>query len=195
MTKLELPDIDIDFGDRSKVLSLIKHIPASIHDDNHVKKHATGIYCQNIPYNPLTDTSSIDYKDAEHRGYFKLDFLNVNLYQKISSNQELDRLMNIEPSWHKLYDPEFCAQLIHIGNHYDTLIAMPEAVTSIERMAMLLAIIRPGKRHLIGLPWSEVAKTVWIKPADGSYGYKKSHGIAYAHLVVVHMNLLEHSTN
>jgi hypothetical protein len=67
---------------------------------------------------------------------------------------------------------------------------MPEAVTSIPRMAMLLSVIRPAKRHLIGQNWEEIAKTVWQKPNDDSYFFKKSHAVAYAHLVVVHMNLL-----
>jgi hypothetical protein len=67
---------------------------------------------------------------------------------------------------------------------------MPESIDSITRLAMFLAIIRPAKKHLIGLPWVEVNKTVWDKNDDG-YSFKKSHAIAYAHLVVVHMNLLD----
>ncbi len=55
---------------------------------------------------------------------------------------------------------------------------------------MFLSIIRPAKKHLIGLTWAEVAKTVWDKGTDG-YSFKKSHAIAYAHLVVVHMNLID----
>jgi DNA polymerase III alpha subunit len=31
---------------------------------------------------------------------------------------------------------------------------------------------------------------VWDKTEDG-YSFKKAHGVAYAHLVVLHMNLLE----
>jgi DNA polymerase III alpha subunit len=54
---------------------------------------------------------------------------------------------------------------------------------------MFLAMIRPGKKHLIGLSWSEVSKTIWDKD-EGTYSFKKSHAVAYAHLVVVHMNLL-----
>jgi hypothetical protein len=54
---------------------------------------------------------------------------------------------------------------------------------------MFLAVIRPGKKHLIGLPWKEVAKTVWDKGTDG-YIFKRSHSCAYSQLVVVHMNLL-----
>jgi len=63
-------------------------------------------------------------------------------------------------------------------------------VTSIARMAMFLAVIRPAKRHLIGKPWREVAETVWEPDDNGGYGYKKAHGVAYAHLVAVHINLL-----
>ena len=57
-------------------------------------------------------------------------------------------------------------------------------------MAMLLSIIRPGKAHLQHKDWKEIAKTVWEKPADGSYYFKKAHAVAYAHLVAVHINLL-----
>jgi DNA polymerase III alpha subunit len=69
---------------------------------------------------------------------------------------------------------------------------MPEPVNSIPRLSMFLALIRPAKKHLIGESWSEVAKTIWDKNTDG-YVFKKSHSLAYAHLVVVHMNLLEES--
>lgn len=186
-------DIDIDFPDRTQILNLIHHTPASIAQDGRLAKHATGVYVTDIPVDPFTGQSSLDYKTAEERGYFKLDFLNVSLYQQVRDQQHLDQLMQQEPPWDRLYDREFCGQLIHIGNHYDSLIKMPEAVNSIPRMAMFMSVIRPAKRHLIGLPWREVAKTVWEKPEDGSYGYKKSHAISYSTLVVVHMNLLNTS--
>jgi hypothetical protein len=54
---------------------------------------------------------------------------------------------------------------------------------------MFLAIIRPGKRHLIGLPWAKVAETIWESTEDG-YVFKKAHAVAYAHLVAVHINLI-----
>jgi DNA polymerase III alpha subunit len=55
---------------------------------------------------------------------------------------------------------------------------------------MFLALIRPAKKHLIGQAWKEVSKTIWDKNTEG-YSFKKSHAVAYAQLVVVHMNLLE----
>ena len=184
-------DVDLDFGDRTAALALLQHHPASILRNGEMVRHNTGVYITKVPTDPLTGACGLDYKDAEERGYVKLDFLNVSLYTQIKDEAHLNALMAKEPNWTLLYDPDFCSQLIHIGNHYNTLIAMPEAVNSIPRLMMFMAIIRPAKRHLIGLPWKEVAKTIWDKPEDGSYGFKMSHSCAYSHLVAVHMNLLE----
>jgi len=188
-------DIDIDFANRDAALKLLPHTAASILRDGRLTRHNTGIYVTEIPQDPFTGQASLDYNIAEDLGYTKLDLLNVSLYTQIKSESHLVELMAQEPAWDRLYDQEFCSQLIHIGNHYDTLIRMPEAVNSIPRMAMFLAIIRPAKRHLIGRPWAEVAETIWDKPTDGSYGFKKSHGVAYAHLVCVNMNLLSNLSN
>ena len=188
-------DIDIDFANREQILNLLPHTPATIIKDKQATKHNTGVYFTDIPTDPFQGFASIDYKQAEDIGYLKLDFLNVSLYNQVKSEQHLIELMQQEPDWTRLYNRELCAQLIHVGNHYDTLIKMPEAVDSIPRMAMFISVIRPAKRHLIGLPWAEVAKTVRQRPDDDSYYFKKSHSLAYAHLVAVHMNLLGNSTN
>lgn len=187
-------DIDIDFGNRDEAIRLLNVTPAGIIRDGKLIKHNTGVYPTDVPVDPFTGVASIDYKAAEDRGYAKLDFLNVSLYTQIKSEQHLDELMAREPDWAQLYDPEFCAKLIHIGNHYETLVKMPEAVTSIPRMAMFLAIIRPGKRHLIGQKWADVAKTIWDANEEG-YVFKKAHAVAYAHLVCVHMNLICKQSN
>ena len=188
-------DIDIDFANRDQVLNLLPHTAATIIKDKQATKHNTGVYFTDIPTDPFQGFASIDYKQAEDIGYLKLDFLNVSLYNQVKSEQHLIELMQQEPDWTRLYDRELCAQLIHVGNHYDTLIKMPEAVNSIARMAMFISVIRPAKRHLIGKTWAEVAKTVWERPDDDSYYFKKAHAISYSHLVVVHMNLLTNSAN
>jgi hypothetical protein len=182
-------DIDIDFGDRDRALALLKHIPAGIIRDSKLIKHNSGIYVTDIPTDPFVGCASIDHKDAEQRGYAKLDFLNVSLYTQIKSEEHLTELMNKEPDWSKIRNAEFCARVMHIGNHHGTIMNMPEPVDSMPRMAMLLAIIRPGKRHLIGKSWKEVAETIWDAEEEG-YVFKKSHAVAYAHLVCVHINLL-----
>ena len=185
-------DIDIDLGDRDKLLSLISHTKASIRKDE-VKRHNTGVYVTDIPYDPINDLASIDYEEAEDRGYLKLDLLNVHVYNQVYDEKHLIELMG-EPDWNMLNDPTTVEKLIHLGNHYNTLRKMPEPVNSIPRLAMFLAVIRPGKKHLIGRTWNEVAKTIWDRE-EGTYTFKKSHAVAYAHLVVVHMNLLSKHGN
>jgi hypothetical protein len=181
-------DIDIDFGSRDKLLELIKHTSAAMRNVNPIRKHATGVYVTPIPYDPINDIASIDYTVAEKRGYFKLDLLNVHVYENVRDEQHLVELM-VEPDWSKLKDKSFVEKLIHLNNQYYNLEKIPEPIDSIPRLAMFLAIIRPGKKHLIGKSWSEISKTVWEKGTDG-YVFKRSHSCAYAQLVVVHMNLL-----
>jgi len=183
-------DIDIDVGDREKALVYFKQTPASILRDSGLIKHNTGVYFTDIPKDPFTGFATVDHKTAEDRGYIKLDILNVGLYSQVKNEQHLDQLLAQEPAWERLYDKDFCSKLIHIGNHYDTLVKMPEAVNTIEKLAMFLAVIRPAKRHLIGKPWTEVEKTVWKKPTDDSYYFKKAHAVSYSHLVVVNVNLI-----
>ena len=183
-------DVDIDFGDRDKLLQLIKHTPAAMRNANPMRKHATGVYVTDIPYDPINDMASIDYVEAEKRGYFKLDLLNVHVYQQVRDEQHLVELMTTEPDWSMLKDYERMKSLIHLQNQYQNIKKMPEPINSIPRLAMFLALIRPAKRHLIGESWIEVSKTIWDKNSDG-YSFKKSHAIAYAQLVVVHMNLLK----
>jgi hypothetical protein len=181
-------DVDIDLGDRNKLLTVIKHIPASMRKVEPIRKHATGVHVTEVPYDPVNNMAAIDYKEAEERGYFKLDLLNVHVYEQVKSEEHLIKLMH-EPNWALLSDPIFVEKLIHLSNHYNSIKKMPEPINSIPRLAMFLAVIRPSKKHLIGLSWKEIAKTVWEKGHDG-YSFKQAHGIAYSHLVVVHMNLL-----
>jgi hypothetical protein len=186
-------DIDIDFGDRDKLLSLIKYTNASMRNVTPIRKHASGVYVTPIPYDPVNDMAAIDYTEADKRGYFKLDILNVHVYEQVKDEQHLVSLMR-EPVWGKLTDNTFVEKLIHLNGQFYNMQKMPEPIDSIPRLAMFLAIIRPGKKHLIGQSWKEINKTVWDKNDDG-YVFKKAHAIAYAHLVVVHMNLLTESSS
>lgn len=185
-------DVDIDFADRSAILSKLKHIPASRLEKGEYKKHNTGVYLQKIPTNPLTNLSSIDYKEAENRGYFKFDFLNVNVYKDIKDEQHLDKLLNTTPFWELLELDEFTNLLFHINGHGDVLRTMKPQ--SVDQLAMILAMIRPGKRHLIGKDWKEIEKEIWIK-TDDKFSFKKSHSYAYATLIVIQMNLLCETVN
>lgn len=183
-------DIDIDFADRTQALTVLRHVPASIARGNELVRHNTGVYFTEIPVDPELGIAGIDHETAENRGYYKLDLLNVHVYSQVRDEQHLLELMARPVPWQRLSDPDFFARVIHINNHYAVAQQMPEPVDSIERMSMFLSLIRPGKRHLVGLKWADVAKTVWDKTEDG-YSFKKAHAVGYSHLVAVHMNLLD----
>ena len=180
-----MPDIDIDFADREQILSMIDHRVAKL-DTN--KKHNTGIYVTEIPHNPVDNLSTINYKDAEDRGYFKLDFLNVSIYKDIKDETHLQTLMERKPIWELLEHKDFVDQVFHLSGH-DRLLKQLKP-TSVEQLAATLAIIRPAKRNLANQSWQTIMKEVWIKPTNGEYFFKKAHAFAYAVSVVVHMNLI-----
>lgn len=180
-----MPDIDIDFADRTKILNIIKNIPAILEDG---RKHNTGVYCHNIPVNPLTGLASIDYNTAEERGYFKIDFLNVNIYQDIQNEDHLNKLLQKEPLWDLLLEEKFVDLLFHLNGHLDVL--KKTCPTSVEQLGAVLAMIRPAKRYLIGKDWTTIMKEIWTKPENDDYFFKKAHAISYAMAVIVHMNLL-----
>ena len=182
-----MTDIDIDLKNRDDVLNKLKHIPASI-ITNTVKKHNTGVYFHDIPHDPTTNLSTINYKEAEELGYFKLDLLNVNIYEHVKDEAHLNKLLERTPDWALLLHKEIVEQLFHIHDHYEIVSQMKP--TSIDQLAMVLAMIRPAKRHLLGQPWSVIEEQVWQKPRDGSYFFKKSHAISYAYAIIVQLNSL-----
>jgi len=181
-------DVDIDMANREDILRLVRHIPASIRREDQLTKHNSGIYFQSIPIDPLVGISAIEYKAAEEAGWFKVDFLNNHIYSGVKNEQHLDQLLNTEPVWELLEHAEITEQLVHINKHSE-LVSQYKPVT-VEQLAMILAIIRPAKRHLVGKDWDTIRQTVWDKPADGEYYFKKAHAIAYATSIVVQLNLL-----
>ena len=182
-------DIDIDFADRDTVLKLIQHIPARQTVDGRVRKHNSGVYVTDIPWDPVNECAAIDYQTAEQRGYFKIDFLNMHVYKLIESPEHYQRMLAQEPPWQRLWqDSAWSSQLVHVGNYTDLLQSMrPD---SIPRMAAFISIIRPGKAYLQNRPWAEVFASVWDGDDSRGYTFKKSHAISYAALVALHMNLL-----
>ncbi len=190
-----MPDIDIDFGDRDEALTVIKHVNAMrINEKNKSIKHATGIYLQEIPKDILTNTSTIEYKEAENIGWMKLDFLNLGFYKQISDRNHLKKLINKEPDWTLLQDKELLDNIFHLNGHHDIVKKLKP--DSIEKLAATLCIIRPGKRHLLNLGWDTIFKKVWIPDVnDKGYFFKKSHSISYAVVIVAQLNLLEESIN
>lgn len=185
-------DIDIDLADRSKLLSLLDHISASRKNNNDFEKHNTGVYFQNIPYDPETNMASIDYKAAEEIGYMKFDFLNNSIYNKVKNLEHLDELVKREPFWQLLEIEEFVENLAHLHGHYYLLKKFKPQ--NIDELAAFIALIRPGKKHLQNRSKKEIMTKIWDKNdpeiPEGEYIFKKSHSYAYALSIIVQMNII-----
>lgn len=182
-------DVDIDVFGRDKILDSMECIYGRIDRPNDkFEKHPTGVYFQNIPRDPVTNTSTLDHRIANEYGYFKIDFLNVNMYSGIENEDHLLRLIDREPPWDFFLYQEVTDQLFHLKGHSDLLVRYKP--TSVEDLAMILAIIRPSKSYLKNSPWEEIQKKVWEKEVMSSYQFKRGHGIAYAIAIVVNLNLL-----
>ena len=107
--------------------------------------------------------------------------------EKVKDEDHLKELMNKEPLWELLETKDFCDLVFHVSGHH-TLIKKLKPKNK-EQLAAVLAIIRPAKRHLQDSSWEDIFKEVWVKPKEGYY-FKKAHAVAYAHAIVVHMNLI-----
>lgn len=183
-------DIDIDMPDRNQLLALIRHVPACQHVDALPRRHNSGIYVTDIPWDPLNGCAAIEHRQAEQRGYFKIDVLNQSVYRLIRDQAHYDQMLQATPSWSRLWqDPDWASQLVHVGGRTKLLNSMrPD---SIPRMAAFISVIRPGKAHLQGLPWDQVFSSVWDGDHSRGYAFKQSHAISYAVLVALHMNLVD----
>jgi hypothetical protein len=181
-------DIDIDVPDRTAVLQLIQHTAAMQLHQGQPRRHNSGIYVTEIPRDVINQCAAIDYTTAEARGYFKIDLLNMSVYNLIRDQAHYDQMWNTQPPWDRLWqDPAWASQLVHVGGYTSLLASMrPD---SIPRMAAFISIIRPGKAHLQNRPWQEVFESVWDGDETHGYTFKRSHAVSYAALVVLHMNL------
>lgn len=182
-------DIDIDLADRDKLLSLIQVTPARQINNDQIRRHNSGVYVTDIPWDPVNACAAIDYETAERLGYFKIDLLNMSVYQLIKSPEHYEQMLATTPTWSRLWtDSEWASQLVHIGNYTKLLNDMrPD---TIPRMAAFISIIRPGKAHLQNQSWDKVFESVWDGDDSRGFVFKKSHAISYAALVALHMNLL-----
>lgn len=189
-----IPDLDIDISQKSRdtMIDSLYHIPASKINDKGINPHGVGVYFCDIPKDRISGLASIDYKRAEEDlGYIKMDFLHNTVYDRFESRQQIYDIIESEPNWNFLYKKEVIEQLPHINNYYTLINQMP-LIDSVEKLAMFIAVIRPGKKYLIDIvqstgKWESIENKIWVKE-DTGYQYKKSHAIAYALSIVVAMN-------
>lgn len=182
-------DVDLDVFGRDKIMENIECIFARINrSDSKFERHPTGVYFQNIPRDPTTNISTVDHKVAGDYGYFKIDFLNVNFYEGVSSEEHLLKLLHTEPPWDFFEYAEITDKLFHLKGYSHLL--QKYKPRSVEDLAMILAIIRPSKAHLQQATWEEIKREVWVKRIDKTeFSFKRCHAVAYSLAVIVNLNL------
>lgn len=181
-----IPDLDIDVSNRDIILQHFKHIPASKITDKGITPHGVGAYFCDVPIDLVTNLCSVDYKVAEEEyGYIKIDVLHNVTYDNFKSRSELLDVMKKPIRWELLKLKNFVETLPHIGSYWDLMSELPD-IDSIEKLAMFIAVIRPGKKYLIqqvkSEGWDSIKKQIWVKEETG-YMYKKTHSISYALMI------------
>lgn len=187
-------DVDIDFPTSFDPLTVFDQaVRASRLQDGEIKKHPAGIYLQNMPKDPVTGLAAIPYDRAGDFGFFKIDFLHLNLLDFFQSKEEIRILSREEPDWNLLRDPEAVSKLFQIRNHFETVYKI--SPTSVIELADCIAIIRPSKRLLLDAYLKDRNKIretlLYKKPEDGKQYFKKAHSIAYAKTIILQLHLIK----
>lgn len=184
-------DVDIDVSPSFRPTELFPWTKAAVVRDGEYTSHPCGVYPQGVPVDPVTGLCAIPYDEAERLGYFKIDFLHLNVYQHFQSRAEIEALLKLQPDWNLLQVPSTHSKLFQLSNHGELLLRLkPKCLLD---LADVLALIRPGKRQLLPLyeKSREMARQlIWEKGDDG-YSFKKSHALSYAYVIVLQLHLIE----
>ncbi len=184
-------DVDIDLPSHTNKdrygVKAIQYIP----EKKIIKPHNSGYYYNSgMPIDKITGFAAIEYKEAEKAGFIKIDLLTNTSYDVFLNKQELIESLNKEPDWGLLKDKRFVEKLPHISRHFDIINELKP--NSISDLADILALIRPGKDHLLSNYKKDKQATrtnLYRKPnKSGVYYFKKSHAIATAAMIVCVMN-------
>ena len=146
---------------------------------------------EDVPVDPETGLSALEAKEGEDLGFFKVDLLNNTSYQEFESKEQLLKSLEGEDEfdWSVFEDKNVVEQLPHIHKHFS--IVRQVAPKSIEEIADVLALIRPGKTELLDLYLKDkekARKRLYKRPLNGGMYFKKSHALAYAHMIFAILN-------
>lgn len=184
-------DIDIDLPSDFKPEALFPDaVRASMVVNGRLQHHPCGVYFQKVPRDPVTRLAAVPYAEAEEIGYAKIDFLHLSLLGKFATREEIEALLDVDPDWGLLKIPSVVKKLFQLGNHFELVDKVRP--TSIMELADVIAMTKPGKRWLLDAYLRDRARTrpeIYVQ-REGSYGYKKSHAIAYAMNVALQLHLV-----
>lgn len=178
-------DVDIDTKTSTKredygTLAMIYN-----QEQERISPHPSGVYLEDVPIDQLTNLCAFDYKYGDCRGIMKVDILHNSTYDIFKSKQEVLDAVDNDIEWSILEKKEVVETLPHIAKHFETVSKLKPK--SVEDLADVLALIRPGKTHLIQDYIDDKQRTrknLYKRPKTGMY-FKKSHAISYAMMIKV----------
>lgn len=186
-------DIDIDFPPSFEVTKLFPQaVVGSRVQDGKLVKHPCGHYFQNVAVDKVTGLAAIPYDKAPQYGLFKIDFLHIGgILEFFENKEQLRRLIKHPPKWGLLERRDVVEKLFQLGRHYDLVSRVKPK--SVEELADCIALIRPGKKHMIptyvnSTNRASLRKQLYSK-TEQPY-YKKPHAISYALTIVVQLHLI-----
>ena len=191
-------DIDLDLPSKFEPSDIFPNVVRALifGKDGVIKKHPAGHYFQSIPVDPISGLAAIPYDRAEDRGYFKIDFLHLNMMDHFESKEEIRELMKEEPDWDILLDQEQASKIFQLNRHFSMVSKIKPR--SVRTVADCIALIRPGKHDMIEryVRASEkgreaLRRELYKKPTNGVYYFKKSHATAYALTVTLQLHLIK----
>ena len=183
-------DVDIDLQTTFNPRTIFPWVRAAVLKNDNMTPHPCGVYPQNIAVDPITGLAAIPYDIAEELGYSKIDFLHLGVYDHFKSRAEIKELLAEEPDWGILLIPSEQKKLFQLSKHGDILNAIKPK--SIEELADVLALIRPGKKQLVKLYHAQrdACRRILYAKDENGYSFKKSHAIAYSLVIVLQLHLI-----
>lgn len=186
-------DIDIDVAPHTQKTDY--GIRAIQINGNDIRLHPSGYYMKNgMCVDPETNAATIEYKDADNRGFIKIDLLTNISYENYNTKQDQRDAIEKEPNWDLFRDEGVVGMLPHIANHYELISRLD--IRSIDDLADALALIRPAKASMIDDYLNNkviTRKQLYRKPTTGEYYFKKSHAYAYAIMIVGLLNTIDNT--
>jgi DNA polymerase III alpha subunit len=183
-------DVDIDLRTDFNPKEFFPWVRASTVQNEELRAHPCGYYPQAIAEDPVSQLSAVPYDKAEELGYLKIDFLHLGVYDNFKTRSEIEELLATEPDWGLLTIPSEQKKLFQLSKHGDILSEIKPK--SIEEIADVLALIRPGKKQYVKLykTQREATRRILYSKGEDGYSFKKSHAIAYALVIVLQLHLI-----
>jgi hypothetical protein len=185
-------DIDIDV--KSGLDRSVYGTRAMVYNEEHesLSIHPSGVYLDIVPIDKVMGICSFDHHYGDEYGFIKIDLLTNTSYDRFMSKEEVREMSEKEPNWRLLKDKKIVSRLPHISNHFDFIQSLD--ITSVDDLADALALIRPGKTHLIDGYLDNkksVRRQLYLRPTNNQAFFKKAHAYSYAVMIATILNKMD----